>query len=134
MAADVKRVGGTLLLALAWAGAANGAGLEADPTLPPTVTEGSLAQAGGKSASPVLESVLIPVKGRPMAVISGKSVVLGEKFGEDRLVKVTENEVVLRGKEGDTRLALNPAVSLKPISRHQAGAQSGAQAPARSQP
>ncbi len=117
MAANVMGVCGAMLL-LAWTGELRAA--IDDPTMPPAAAVASPLVGGGvtekaEAAAAVLESVLIPLMGRPLAVISGKPVLLGEKFGEDKLVKVTEKEVVLRGQGGETRLSLNPAVSLKPI-------------------
>lgn len=133
MVADVMRVA-AVVLALVATGAACAAGSEADPTLPPAVVDSKQAAQGGKPETAVLESVLIPAKGRPLAIIGGQRVMLGEKFGEDKLVKITENEVVLRGKEGETHLFLNPAVHLKPIARRSAATRGATSSGGRSQP
>lgn len=127
MVANVMRVAAILMLSLAWMGELRAE--TDDPTAPPSATAASQATGGGGTAkgevaAAVLESVLIPAKGRPLAIISGKRVLLGEKFGEDKLVKVTENEVVLRGQGGETRLPLNPAVSLKPTVHRASAVQS----------
>lgn len=117
MDANVIRAG---ILALCW-GLSHSVAAESDPTRPPSVA-GESRPAGQEAAGgPVLESVMIPARGKPVAVISGKTVVLGQKFGEDRLVRLTEREAVLRGKGGETRLALNPAVLVKPITGNTAG-------------
>lgn len=99
-----------------------------DPTRPPPgfVDELPAAGPGGapdagspvaaRSAHPAvdlpasgLQSVLIPRQGRPVAIIDGKYVPLGERHGEWELVSVAESEVVLaRGKERKT-LRLTPA-------------------------
>lgn len=120
MAADVKsRSSRARWICLLMAGLSFGAAgqtADTDPTRPPLqagVDKQADAQTSGAGA--VLESVLIPAQGKPLAIISGKTVYLGQKFGEDKLISVTQNEVVLRGKDGTTRLALNPSVSLKPI-------------------
>lgn len=44
---------------------------------------------------PVLQSVLISAR-RKSAIIGGQVVGLGEKYGEARVVKITESEVVLK--------------------------------------
>ena len=81
-----------------------------DPTRPPA----GLAQEGGQSDAamlgPVLESVMIPGKGRPLAVISGRQVRLGEKYGDSRLVRLNEREAVLAGPSGVERLLLTPGI------------------------
>ena len=80
----------------------------ADPTRPPgNVVMDS--QAAVDVSGPVLQSVLIPKKGRPLAVIGGQTVPLGGKYGESTLVRVTERDVVLDGPEGVERLLLTPA-------------------------
>jgi MSHA biogenesis protein MshK len=81
----------------------------ADPTRPP----GGYAEEGDEAVAasgPVLESVLLPKKGRPLAVISGHTVRLGETIGDARLVGVSEREAVLEGPAGVERLFLTPGV------------------------
>ena len=81
----------------------------ADPTRPPAglVVETTSSEA---VAGPVLQSVLIPRKGRAMAVIGGQPVRLGEMYGESRLIKLTEREAVLEGPGGVERLLLTPGI------------------------
>ena len=81
----------------------------ADPTRPPA---GLVAEARSSEAvtGPVLQSVLIPRKGRAMAVIGGQPVRLGEMYGESRLIKLTEREAVLEGPSGVERLLLTPGI------------------------
>lgn len=102
----------------------------ADPTRPPA----GYAQDGDSPAAvvsgPVLESVVIPKKGKPLAVISGRQVRLGEHYGESRLVRVNEREAVLDGPDGIERLPLTPGIEKTNIvtkNRTQAspGARSG---------
>lgn len=104
--------------------------LLADPTRPPS----GYAQDGDFPAAvvsgPVLESVVIPKKGKPLAVISGRQVRLGEYYGESRLVRVNEREAVLDGPAGIERLPLTPGIEKTNIvtkNRTQAspGARSG---------
>ena len=104
----------TLLLAVA-AAALPALPALAQPVLPdPTRPPAGLAQEGGQSDAamlgPVLESVMIPGKGRPLAVISGRQVRLGEKYGDSRLVRLNEREAVLDGPSGVERLLLTPGI------------------------
>jgi hypothetical protein len=81
----------------------------ADPTRPPLAMGGdaaALAEAGG----PVLQSVMIPKKGKPTALIGGQLVVLGGLYGESRLVSLTDREAVLEGPAGTERLYLTPGI------------------------
>ena len=85
------------------------AGGLADPTRPPMGMAGdaaALVEAGG----PVLQSVKIPKKGKPIAVIGGQQVVLGEMYGDSRLTSLTENEAVLEGPGGIEHLRLTPGI------------------------
>ena len=79
-----------------------------DPTRPPAAP--GLAQEGTAPASgPVLQSVLIS-PGRTVAIISGKAVSIGEKFGEARVVGITESEVQLRNGTDLQTLKLFPGI------------------------
>jgi MSHA biogenesis protein MshK len=78
-----------------------------DPTRPPDLA--GQAQTGAVPTGPVLQSVLISPQ-RRVAIISGKTLTVGEKFGEARVISITESEVILRnGKEIQT-LKLFPDV------------------------
>lgn len=104
----MKRVAvASLLLAMVAPGFAQ-TGL-ADPTRPPAVfqSESAAAQTPGV---PVLQSVLLPKKGRAMAVIGGQPVFLGGMYGESRLVRLTEREAVLEGPGGVEHLPLTPGI------------------------
>jgi MSHA biogenesis protein MshK len=78
-----------------------------DPTRPPASMGESVPDADVVSG-PVLQTVIIPAQGKPMAVISGKTVPLGGKFGDSRLVRLTEREAVLVGPTGTEHLLLTP--------------------------
>ena len=81
----------------------------ADPTRPPA--ELLVDEAGVEAVTgPVLQSVLIPKKGRAVAVIGGQQVYLGEMYGESKLIKLTEREAVLEGPDGVERLMLTPGI------------------------
>jgi len=102
----------TLLLAPALlAAVAAAAAPFADPTRPPSAAE----EAGGEGLppGPRLESVLISPQ-RKLAVISGREVRLGERFGEGRVVRITPTEVAIR-RGGETEvLRLFPSYSKRP--------------------
>jgi hypothetical protein len=66
-------------------------------------------------SGPVLDSVMLPKNGRPLAIISGQQVRLGEYYGESRLIRVTEHEVVFDGPAGIERLSLTPGIEKTPI-------------------
>ncbi len=81
-----------------------------DPTRPPATL--GLSQEGNASVpatGPVLQSVLI-APGRKVAIISGQTVKLGEKFGDSRVVSITESEVILRSGKVSKTLKLFPDV------------------------
>ncbi len=90
--------------------AVGGAGAETlpDPTRPPFGEETDSVPA----TIPVLQSVMLSAT-RKAAMISGQTVVLGEKFGDARLVKLTAGEAVLRTGEDFLVLKLFPDVEKK---------------------
>jgi len=80
-----------------------------DPTRPPLAFSSPTPEAG-PLAGPVLQSVKIPKKGKPLAVIGGQQVRLGEFYGDSRLIRLTEREAVLQGPAGIERLMLTPGI------------------------
>jgi MSHA biogenesis protein MshK len=99
---------GILLAAAAFAPAA--AQSLSDPTRPPA-SLGSGHDGGRQSVAsgPVLQSVLISPE-RKVAIISGQAVKLGEKFGDARVTKITESEVMLSSSNGVRALKLFPGI------------------------
>jgi MSHA biogenesis protein MshK len=87
--------------------------LNNDPTRPPaavlSATPGGDVQSGG----PLLQSVMITPTERS-AIIGGERVKQGGKYGDARVVKITETEVVLRSSTGTETLRLYPGVEMKP--------------------
>jgi MSHA biogenesis protein MshK len=78
-----------------------------DPTLPPA---GFAAKAlEGEGAPNQLQSVIISPT-RKAAIINGVVVELGGKYGDAVLIKVAEDEVVLRSGNSRQVLKLHPAV------------------------
>lgn len=108
-----RSLGVLMLLALGMPCRAEGL---VDPTRPPA--EFLAPQPGGaegKGGAPVLQSVIISPQ-RKAAVINGQTVSLGDSFGDARLVKITESEVVLRSGETVQTLKLFPAVEKHPVN------------------
>lgn len=90
----------------------------ADPTRPPAAMLATGGDAlAGSDAAPVLrlQSVLVPQGGRPVAVIAGRTVALGDSVGGAKLVRLNEREAVLQGADGVTHLYLTPDVEKQMI-------------------
>jgi MSHA biogenesis protein MshK len=90
-----------------------------DPTRPPAaVVQAMQAQQAGASAKPpegpVLQSVIISPTGRS-AIISGEVVTVGARYGEARVARITETEVVLRTGSSSETLRLYPEVDKKAV-------------------
>jgi len=112
--ADRVTPAAALVLAAAFACAAHAAPF-ADPTRPPDAVEPVEGRDAGASG-PRLESILI-APNRRLAVISGQTVQLGGRFGEARVVRITESEVVLRSGDQLETLKLFPGVEKQPRAR-----------------
>lgn len=101
---------GVLLLSLTAGVGAQNAPL-ADPTRPPAELLSAASAADAEAPTgPVLQSVVMPKKGKPLAVIGGQQIRLGEMYGDSRLIKLTEREAVLEGPAGTERLPLTPGI------------------------
>ena len=87
-----------------------------DPTRPPDAAYNVSARSEAPPAGPVLQSVLVSPK-RKIAVISGSQVALGGKYGDFRVVKITEAEVVLHNGKDTQILKLFPQVEKHVVSR-----------------
>ena len=95
--------------------------LLSDPTRPPAGIASPETDTGGVTG-PVLQSVMIPKKGKPIAVIGGQQVKLGELYGESRLIKLSEREAVLEGPGGIERLMLTPGIEKTNITKKSSAA------------
>lgn len=85
-----------------------------DPTRPPAGM-GDAASTAAQAASPPvrgLQSVIVS-PGLCAAIIDGKTVVLGAKHGNERLVEINQRGVVLQGEGRRRELSLFPAVNMK---------------------
>ena len=84
-----------------------------DPTRP-SVDAGQSSNETTAPSGPVLQSVLISPE-RKAAIISGKTVLLGEKFGDAVLVRIGEGEVTLRTGGELKTLKLFPGVTKRAV-------------------
>lgn len=83
-----------------------------DPTKPPAEIS---AVPVGQAVAPKdsgLQSIIISTT-RRAAIINGQTVELGAKYGDARLVGVSESGVVLEGSQGRQVLALFPGVEIQ---------------------
>lgn len=94
--------------ALLLCGAALAQGLP-DPTRPPAILSApaSMPTGGPADSGPVLQSILRSPQ-RQVAIISGQTVPLHGKFGEQTLIRMTETEVVLSNGKQQQTLKLFP--------------------------
>ena len=110
-----------VMLVLLLPGVVLGEGMS-DPTRPPF----ALGESGGQGGSVVqpinpstqrkgLLSVIMSVE-RCAAIIDGKLINLGEMYGEDTLVEIKPQGVVLQGKQGRRSMELFPGVGVKVTS------------------
>lgn len=112
MAGRLKLLLAGILVAPGW-GTAVQAQL-ADPTKPPVAVSAPTPDApNAAAASTGLQSIILRKSGKPAALINGEVVELGGKLGEARLVRITEDSVVLKGPEGEETLRLTPAAVKK---------------------
>lgn len=111
--AGVMRLLASALLAFA----ASAIAQSADPTRPPAawLVPSDAASAAGDAGGLRLQSVKVPQRGKAVAVISGKTVVVGERMGDATLIRVSEREAVLQGADEVTHLYLTPDVEKQMI-------------------
>lgn len=99
---------------LGWVGYASAQGGRSlpDPTRPPAATNGDPASASADvAAAPSgLQTIILGKGHKPMAVINGVIMELGDKLGDATLVKLTETEAVLQGPSGREVLNLLPGL------------------------
>jgi hypothetical protein len=84
-----------------------------DPTAPPAP-----AAAEGVAAAPAAALTAIKRNGKTrVAVISGQEVAVGGRYEDARVIRITENEVVLRRGGETVVLTLFPHVEKRPRGR-----------------
>lgn len=93
-----------------------------DPMRPPNAL-GNSASIKGKGG-PVLQTIYIG-QDRRYAIIDGERVTQGSSVGDAKVVRIAQNEVTLRGEEGETVLKLYPDVNKLIISPQSSGNAAG---------
>jgi MSHA biogenesis protein MshK len=84
-----------------------------DPTRPPAGFDSGGADLEREAGGGIrLQTVMISPTQRA-AIINGVMVRLGEKYGDAVLVKVAENEVVLKGAGAQQVLKIHPEVEMR---------------------
>ena len=94
------------------------AGAEAlpDPTRPaPGMDAGDGAATGGVASGPRLQMIKISPT-RSSAIVDGQEVTVGSRVGEMRVIRITEGEVVLKGKSETETLKLFSDVGKRPVA------------------
>jgi MSHA biogenesis protein MshK len=104
-----------MLVAATLAAGALSAQIINDPTRPPSGYAG-VEYSGTPSGGPVLQSVMITPTLKA-AIIDGEFVKLGGRFGDAQVVKISENEVVLRNNEQVQVLKMYPGVEKRDSAR-----------------
>jgi hypothetical protein len=84
----------------------------ADPTQPAYSMDSGVPVAAARPTGPMLQSTFISASQR-RAVISGKSYVVGDKFGGGTITDIQPYEVVLKKADRETRLRLLPKLAKK---------------------
>lgn len=93
-----------------------------DPTRPPAALGMEAAEVA--PSGPVLQSILISPS-RKSAIIDGKMVGLGDRYGAARVVRITETEVVLKTGAATETLRLFPDVEKRQARAPKPGKASG---------
>lgn len=91
-----------------------------DPTRPADTPLASGLSIGANTAQGLQVIVKRPGQGRSTALISGQTVHVGSKIGEQRVVRITANEVTLQGDNGREILRLIPDVQKTPAAKPRA--------------
>ncbi|OGS93767.1 MAG: hypothetical protein A2061_00415 [Gallionellales bacterium GWA2_59_43] len=83
-----------------------------DPTRPPATVVAPADVSVTEPPKPAgLQSVIIS-KNRSAAIIDGQTIELGGKYGDVRLIEVSDTGVILQGARGKRILKLFPDVSM----------------------
>jgi len=91
-----------------------------DPTRPPV--EFMPPEVAAQQTEAGLQSIIRRKGAMPAALIDGQIVELGGKLGAERLTRVEEDAVVLRGPEGERILRLMPAAAKQAVKQQKPGA------------
>lgn len=115
-----------LMGTMCMSGASAWAQITVDPTRPPTLV--AVPAPEGAAPANQLQSVMISPT-RRAAIINGSLVELGAKYGDAVLMRVAEDEVVLRSGSSQQVLKLHPAVERVDAARVKPAAPAAAKSP-----
>lgn len=107
-----------LLLLAGLAGMASAQAQVPDPTRPAGAM--MMPEAAGSVAQPVesgVQTVILRPSGKSVAVINGQHVAVGDKFGDKRVVRISESEVVLKGENGREVIRVTPDIEKVPVKK-----------------
>jgi len=92
-----------------------------DPMRPPAAIGAPATGNNAPPAAPLLQSVMIGPAER-WAIIGGERVALGSRYGDARVVGITESEVILRSAAGTRRLRMYPDIVMTQVKPAAEGA------------
>ena len=111
------------MIAVAAAATAPVAAQVPDPTRPAVqASPQDAAGVGGAPFSRGLQTVIVRPGGKSVAVIDGRNVVVGDKLGDKRVLKITEGEVILQGSGGREVLKVIHTIEKLPVKKQGATA------------
>ncbi|MES2356394.1 MAG: hypothetical protein V4568_18735 [Pseudomonadota bacterium] len=96
-----------------------------DPTRPSTAVTGVPVTTAGSEVETGLQSIILPKGGKPMAIINGRHVTVGEKIGDEKVTKITESGIVLEGSKGVRTMKIVPNVEKTPSVKKDGAKQRG---------
>ena len=85
-----------------------------DPMRPPAGTTSLEEAKQGETGGSRLQSVLISPT-RRVAVIDGRTVTLGQRFGDATVIAIAESEVTLQRGAERQKLKLHPGIEKRPV-------------------
>ena len=89
-----------------------------DPTRPPVLPETPGGPGGEAAAADSgAQTVILRRAGKPAAVVNGQYVAVGDRLGDRKVLRITEDEVVLGGPGGREVIKRTPGVEKKPAGK-----------------
>lgn len=86
-----------------------------DPTRPPAGQDPVDGVAAPLDSG--IQTVILRPGGKSAAVINGQYLRVGDKFGDKRVLKIGESEVVLKGESGREVIKVTPAIEKIPAKK-----------------
>lgn len=86
-----------------------------DPTRPPVGQDS--ADGAAAQVDSGIQTVILRPGGKSAAVINGQYLRVGDRFGDKRVLEISEREVVLQGESGREVLKVMPAIEKIPAKK-----------------